>query len=149
MWQLMRRHLLEMLNSLNPDGGEAFDDDIVEWANATVHTAAPPRAKGSLRVRQRMASFNDPSLASGIFLTQLLSAVAPGRVDWSVVSEGTTPAERRNNASYVISVARKLGCTVFLAWEDIVEVKPKMIMTLVASVMVLAKKMQAAAPAAE
>jgi len=36
---------------------------------------------------------------------------------------------------YVISVARKIGATVYLTWEDIVEVKHKMVMMLVASVM--------------
>ena len=42
------------------------------------------------------------------------------------------------NAKYVISVARKLGATVFLTFEDIVEVKPKMLMTFVAAIMVAA-----------
>jgi hypothetical protein len=32
-------------------------------------------------------------------------------------------------------VARKIGATVYLTWEDIVEVKQKMVMMLVASVM--------------
>jgi hypothetical protein len=33
----------------------------------------------------------------------------------------------------VISLGRKLGASVFCVWEDIVEVKPKMIMTLFAA----------------
>ena len=37
------------------------------------------------------------------------------------------------NGKYVISVARRLGDTVFCVWEDIKEVKPKMILTLIAS----------------
>jgi plastin-1 len=37
------------------------------------------------------------------------------------------------NAKYVISCARKVGATVFLTPEDIVEVKSKMIVTFVAS----------------
>ena len=39
------------------------------------------------------------------------------------------------NAKYAISCARKLGCTVFLLWEDIVEVHPKMVMVFVATLM--------------
>ena len=56
-------------------------------------------------------------------------------INWELVTAGETEEEREGNAKYVISVARKLGCCVFLTWEDITEVKPKMIMTFVASVM--------------
>lgn len=35
------------------------------------------------------------------------------------------------NAKYVISIARILGCVVFALWNDIVEVKPKMILCIV------------------
>jgi hypothetical protein len=37
-----------------------------------------------------------------------------------------------NNAKYAISIARKLGACIFLTWEDIKEVKTKMLMTFVA-----------------
>ena len=37
----------------------------------------------------------------------------------------------------MISVTRKLGATVFLTWEDIVEVNQKMLVVLVASLMAL------------
>lgn len=30
--------------------------------------------------------------------------------------------DKRTNAIYIISIARKLGCSVFLLWDDIVEV---------------------------
>lgn len=39
------------------------------------------------------------------------------------------------NATYIISIARKLGCSIFLLPEDIIEVNQKMILTLVASIM--------------
>ncbi|XP_059664382.1 fimbrin-3-like [Cornus florida] len=39
------------------------------------------------------------------------------------------------NATYIISVARKLGCSIFLLPEDIIEVNQKMILTLTASIM--------------
>lgn len=47
--------------------------------------------------------------------------------------------DAEKNAKYAISVARKLGCSVFLLWEDIVEVKPKMILAFVASLMIYDK----------
>jgi plastin-1 len=43
-----------------------------------------------------------------------------------------------NNAKYCISVARKLGATIFCLPEDLVEVKPKMILTFVGALMVVA-----------
>jgi len=39
-----------------------------------------------------------------------------------------------NNAKYVLSVARKLGCSVFLVWEHIRDVNPKFLLTLVAAI---------------
>ena len=41
---------------------------------------------------------------------------------------------KENNAKYAISIARKLGATVFLVWEDIAEVKSKLLLTLLASI---------------
>lgn len=67
-----------------------------------------------------------------------------GRVKWDVVQEGSSPAERRSNARYVVSVAQKIGCTVFVTWEDIAEVRPRMMLTLVASIMARATRVEAA-----
>ncbi|XP_048627853.1 fimbrin-4-like [Brassica napus] len=39
------------------------------------------------------------------------------------------------NATYIISVARKLGCSIFLLPEDIIEVYQKMMLILAASIM--------------
>jgi hypothetical protein len=38
-----------------------------------------------------------------------------------------------NNAKYAISIARKLGATIFLVWEDIRDVNQKMTLTFVAA----------------
>ena len=43
------------------------------------------------------------------------------------------------NAKYAISVARRAGATIFLLWEDIVEVKQKMLITFVGALMLLSK----------
>jgi hypothetical protein len=48
---------------------------------------------------------------------------------------GETDEERTKNCKYVISVARKIGAKIYLSWQDIYDVKPKMIMCLVASIM--------------
>lgn len=44
------------------------------------------------------------------------------------------------NAQYAVSVARKLGATIFVLPEDIVEVMPKMILTFIGTLMAMAKK---------
>ena len=51
------------------------------------------------------------------------------------MTAGETEEEQKLNAKYAISSARKLGCTRFLLREDIVEVKPKMILSFLATVM--------------
>jgi hypothetical protein len=37
------------------------------------------------------------------------------------------------NAKYAISIARKLGAVIFLVWEDIPHLNPKMLLVFVAS----------------
>ena len=41
-----------------------------------------------------------------------------------------------DNARYAVSIARKIGARVFALPEDIVEVKPKMVMTIFATLMI-------------
>jgi len=41
------------------------------------------------------------------------------------------------NARYAVSLARKVGARVFALPEDIVELKPKMVMTVFATLMIL------------
>ncbi|CAN8265678.1 unnamed protein product [Cochlearia groenlandica] len=128
LWQLMRYNILQLLKNLrfHSNGKEITDVDILEWANAQV------RKKGS---QTRMHSFRDKSLSDGIFFLELLSSVQPRAVNWSLVTNGVTDEEKKMNATYVISIARKLGCSIFLLPEDITEVNQKMILTLTASIM--------------
>ncbi|KAH8489612.1 hypothetical protein H0E87_025009 [Populus deltoides] len=107
-------------------GKEITDADILKWANNKVKKAG--------RTSQ-MESFKDKNLSNGIFFLELLSAVEPRVVNWSVVTKGETDEDKKLNATYIISVARKLGCSIFLLPEDIIEVNQKMILTLTASIM--------------
>ncbi|KAL6635028.1 hypothetical protein ACP70R_027699 [Stipagrostis hirtigluma subsp. patula] len=131
LWQLMRFNILQLLNKLRfhsqgSQGKEITDADILNWANGKV--------KASGRT-SRMESFKDKSLSNGLFFLELLSAVQPRVVNWKVVTKGEDAEEKKLNATYIISVARKLGCSVFLLPEDIIEVNQKMILTLTASIM--------------
>ncbi|XP_078444033.1 fimbrin-5-like [Wolffia australiana] len=128
LWQLMRFNILQLLKNLryHSQGKEVTDADILSWANSKV--------KDSGKTSQ-MESFKDKSLSSGIFFLELLSSVEPRVVDWTVVTKGESEEEKKLNATYIISVARKLGCAIFLLPDDIMEVNQKMILTLTASIM--------------
>ncbi|XP_008787784.1 fimbrin-2-like [Phoenix dactylifera] len=128
LWQLMRYNILQLLKNLrlHSHEKEIKDIDILNWANDKV--------KSSGR-HSRMESFKDKTLSSGFFFLDLLSAVEPRVVNWSLVTHGENDEEKKMNASYIISVARKLGCSIFLLPEDVVEVNQKMMLTLTASIM--------------
>ncbi|OMO74595.1 hypothetical protein COLO4_26570 [Corchorus olitorius] len=128
LWQLMRYNILQLLKNLrfHSHGKEITDADILRWANTKVSNS------GS---QSRMDSFKDKSLSDGIFFLELLSAVSPRSVNWSLVTKGVTDEQKKMNATYIISIARKLGCSIFLLPEDITEVNQKMILTLTASIM--------------
>ncbi|XP_057978794.1 fimbrin-1-like isoform X2 [Malania oleifera] len=128
LWQLMRFNMLQLLKNLrfHSHGREITDADILNWANNKV--------KSTGRTSQ-MESFKDKNLSNGIFFLELLSAVEPRVVNWNLVTKGESEDEKKLNATYIISVARKLGCSIFLLPEDIMEVNQKMILTLAASVM--------------
>ena len=77
-------------------------------------------------------------MISSLYLFDLLDSVSPGVVNRRLVSTLEGQEELLNNAKYAISVALKIGATVFTTYEDIVEGKRKMISLLVASVMKVA-----------
>ncbi|KAI3911830.1 hypothetical protein MKW92_036016 [Papaver armeniacum] len=139
LWQLMRFNILKLLKNLrsHSQGKEMTDSDILSWANNKV--------KSSGKTSQ-MDSFRDKKLSNGIFFLELLSAVKPRVVNWKVVADGDTEEDKRLNATYIISVARKLGCSIYLLPEDIMEVNQKMILTLTASIMYWSLQRQATGP---
>ncbi len=109
VWQLCRLHVVKTLEK----NGPVTDTDIISWANSKV--------SGSKK-KTSMSSFKDPSLKNSLFLLDLCDTIKPGIVNYDLITSDDT-----TNAQYVISVARKLGATIFLLPEDIVSVKPKMV----------------------
>ena len=97
---------------------------------------------------QVIKSFRDPGLSNGVTLLQLLYVCRPDVVNPKYVTAGETPEQVESNAKYALSVARKLGCSLSLVWEDIVEVQPRMLLVLLASLMYLDSRGPAAAGAA-
>ncbi|XP_010443166.1 PREDICTED: fimbrin-3-like [Camelina sativa] len=128
LWQLMRTHMLQLLKNLRSRtrGKDMTDSEILSWANRKVKIMGR---------KSQIESFKDKTLSSGLFFLDLLWAVEPRVVNWNLVTKGESEDEKRLNATYIVSVARKLGCSVFLLPEDIIEVNQKMILILTASIM--------------
>eukprot|EP00033_Pygsuia_biforma_P004697 GCRY01005149.1.p1 GENE.GCRY01005149.1~~GCRY01005149.1.p1 ORF type:complete len:1176 (-),score=354.20 GCRY01005149.1:462-3989(-) len=126
-WQILRYHVLNSMKGLKINGKKArlTETDVVAWANQTVTDA---RKKNTIR------NLEDKSISSGLFLIDLLYAVEPQAVNYDNVTPGRSREERELNAKYALSVAWRLGVLHYLVWEDIVEVKSKMILTFLCAV---------------
>jgi len=129
VWQLMRFHTIKFLSELSMDGHAVKDEHIIEWANKAVKKAGRSTT---------MKNFKDKTLASSHFFFDLLYTINGDIINWDLVTDADTDENKMSNAKYAISVARKINCTIFLLPEDIVEVKEKMILTFVASMMAAA-----------
>jgi plastin-1 len=90
VWQLMRKSVIKTLASLSKGGRDVTDADVVRWANETVKGAGKSTT---------MRSFKDPSLKTAHFYLDLLDAIKPGYVDYSLVTQGRTDEECRMNGA--------------------------------------------------
>lgn len=108
--------------------GQISEKDLIKWANEK-------SGNPDLHIKK----FKDKKLKDSQFLFALLRAVEPRSLNEELILPGKDDDEREQNAKYVCSVARKLGCVIFLVWEDITEVKDKMILTLVAQIKYVAE----------
>uniref|UniRef100_A0A673CQB6 Plastin-2 n=1 Tax=Sphaeramia orbicularis TaxID=375764 RepID=A0A673CQB6_9TELE len=125
LWQLMRRYTLNILEDLG-DGQKVTDDTIVSWVNDMLTQAGKPT----------ISSFKDGSISSSMPVLDLIDAIQPGSIRYDLLkTEDLTEEEKLNNAKYAISMARKIGARVYALPEDLVEVKPKMVMTVFACLM--------------
>ena len=132
VWQLMRQHIIETLRSLSSKNGrEITDEDMINWSNDLIKKNRP-----ASRVEE-IKSFRDSSLKTGRYLLELLAAVNPSIVNFELVTSGQTEEEAKSNAKYAISVARKMGASIFLLPEDIFNVQPKMLLTFIGTIMAI------------
>lgn len=69
---------------------------------------------------------NDGFHAYGVVTLQVCHGIDRSVVNWDLVNmDPRTEDEKINNAKYAISVARKMGASVFCASEDIVQVSER------------------------
>uniref|UniRef100_A0A4W4FTM1 Plastin-1-like n=1 Tax=Electrophorus electricus TaxID=8005 RepID=A0A4W4FTM1_ELEEL len=126
VWQIMRRYTVKVLSDIG-DGEKVKDQVIINWVNNTLQEG---------RKDSFIKSFKDKSISTSYPVIDLIDTVAPGAIKNEMVKWGDLSAEDKlNNAKYAISVARKIGAKVYALPDDIVEVNPKMVMTVFACLM--------------
>ncbi|KAM6143876.1 plastin-3 [Erethizon dorsatum] len=126
IWQLMRRYTLNVLEDLG-EGQKANDDIIVNWVNRTLYEAGKSTS---------IQNFKDKTISSSLAVVDLIDAIQPGCINYDLVKSGNlTEDDKHNNAKYAVSMARRIGARVYALPEDLVEVKPKMVMTVFACLM--------------
>lgn len=123
-WKNHKKNCLPKETSAAP--WDQLETKLLSWANRTVEKSGKTT---------KIKSFGDPSISNGHFLFDLLAACQPESVDYEFCLPGNSEEEKRLNGQYLISCARKMGCEVFVSAEDIVRVNPKMILTLIGSIM--------------
>ncbi|KAM8953611.1 plastin-1 [Pelodytes ibericus] len=126
VWQLMRRYTLNVLSDLGE--GEKIDDRIIiQWVNETLADA---------NKKTFISSFKDKSINTSLPVLDLIDAIAPKAINSDIVKrENLSDVDKLNNAKYAISIARKIGARIYALPDDLVEVKPKMVMTVFACLM--------------
>ncbi|XP_078266544.1 plastin-1-like [Rhinoraja longicauda] len=126
IWQLMRRYTLKVLSDLG-EGSKVTDEIIIKWVNETLANA---------KKSSSIVSFKDKCICTSLPVIDLIDAVVPNAIRYELVKRtDVSEVDKLNNAKYAISVARKIGARVYALPEDLVQVKPKMVMTVFACLM--------------
>uniref|UniRef100_A0A8C1UCB8 Plastin 1 (I isoform) n=1 Tax=Cyprinus carpio TaxID=7962 RepID=A0A8C1UCB8_CYPCA len=119
-------YTLKVLSDIG-DGEKVSDQVIIDWVNNTLKQGQ----KDSY-----INSFKDKSISTSLPVIDLIDTIVPKAIKYEMVKTGElTPEDRLNNAKYAISVARKIGVRVYALPDDLVEVNPKMVMTVFACLM--------------
>lgn len=61
----------------------------------------------------------------------MLASIEARTIDWDLVTPGESDDDIASNSKYIISIARKLGTTVYCLWEHLRDVNSKFVMTFV------------------
>ncbi|KAG2021611.1 hypothetical protein GB937_004570 [Aspergillus fischeri] len=135
VWQLMRRDITNTLSSLAQRMGkrEITDAEMIRWANDMSRKGG---RTSSIR------SFKDQTIGTGLFLLDVLNGMKSSYVDYDLVTPGRSDEEAYANAKLSISIARKLGATIWLVPEDICQVRSRLVTTFIGSLMATYEKMQ-------
>jgi len=114
VWQMMRAHSLQVIRNKT-------EEELMNWGNGIV-----PK---DLVIK----SLKDKKLCNSLYFINIMKKIEERAINWDIISFDENKEAYENNAKYAISIARKLGATVFLVWEDITEVKSKLLLTFLTS----------------
>jgi plastin-1 len=130
VWQLMRRDITNTLSALAQRLGkrEITDSEMIRWANDMSKSGGQ---SSSIR------SFKDKSIGTGLFLLDVLNGMKSSYVDYDLVTSGRTDEEAYANAKLSISIARKMGATIWLVPEDICQVRSRLVTTFIGEFKIL------------
>lgn len=126
IWQIMRAYTLSVLNKLSSGGRRIQDKEIVVWCNETLTQG---------QKQSQIKDFRDSSIGTSRVVFDLVDCIQPGSIDYSYFDADTSEESRLSNAKYAVSMARKIGAGVYCLPEDLVEVKSKMVLTVIACLM--------------
>ena len=124
VWQLMRRDISETLSQVAQRLGkrEISDAEMIKWANEQSRKGGK---SSSIR------SFKDQAIGKAVFLLDVLNGMKSSYVDYDLVTPGRTDEEAYANAKLAISIARKMGATIWLVPEDICQVRARLVTTFI------------------
>ncbi|EGT32888.1 hypothetical protein CAEBREN_08893 [Caenorhabditis brenneri] len=134
LWQLMRAYTLSVLGKCTRDGDVPTDKDILKWANEKLRSSGKSSS---------IHSFHDPKISNATVILELIEAIKPGVIDIELIKDDDSEGGKLKSAKYAINCGRKIGAAIYALPEDIVEVNPKMVMTVLACLMAQDCKMKA------
>ena len=126
IWQMMKLYTFSVLQKCSRSEKPISKTQIIQWAN---------RKLGEAGKQTQISGFEDDSISTSIVILDLIDSIRPNSVDYALVKTGIDDEEKLSNANYAISLARKIGAKVYALPEDIVEVKSRMVMTVLACLM--------------
>lgn len=133
LWQTMRAYTMTILQQCTRTDKSVNEGEILQWVNDKLAAAEKTT---------KITGFKDADIKTSRCVVDLIDAIKPGTIDYSMLSSDENEEALLLNAKYAISMARKLGARIYALPEDLVELKSKMVMTVFACLMAQAHKQQ-------
>jgi len=127
VWQLMLGYTTKVLTELTPGDNAIRDSEIRDWVNETL------ASKGKTT---KISSFKDSSISTSAAIIDLIDALVPSSIDYSVlITDPQEYEEKLQNAKYALAMGRKIGARIYATPEHVVNVESKMVLTVFACLM--------------
>ena len=112
----MKMHSLQII-------GNKKEEDLVNWGNEKVEE------------KNKIKNLKDKKVGNSLFFIDIIKSIEPEAVNLDIIIQDKDDKQsKESNAKNCISIARKLGATVFLEWKDIVQVKSNLLLIFLASI---------------